>query len=141
MIQDIIDTIAAALADTPGIKGEPAQYVGNLGELVKQPKRLPALWLIYDGADFVGREVVDGVYAGHTMQFTVVLLAKNHRSRVDGAEACHTIIEAVRARLIGLLLSDYDAELWPVSERLIDASGPLLVYALSYQIKTSYSSS
>lgn len=140
MIQDIIDDIATALTGTPGIVGTPGQYIGDLGELAKKPKRLPALWLIYDGADFVAREVVDGIYSGHTMQFTVVLIAKNHRSRADGAEACHTIIEAVRSRLIGLLLDDYDAELWPVNERLIDASGPLLVYGLSYQIKTSYSS-
>lgn len=139
MIQDIIDSIETALTGTTGIVGEIAQFAGDIGDLVKKPKRLPALWIIYDGADFNAREVVDGDYAGHTMQFTIVLLAKNHRSREDGAEACHAIIEAVRAKLIGLLIGTY-GELWPVRERLIDASGPLLVYGLSYSIKTSYSS-
>ena len=139
MIQDIIDGILTALEGTPGVVGEIDQWAGDIAALAKKPKRLPALWVIYDGADFKDREVADDVEAAHTMQFTVLLLAKNHRSREDGAEACHTIIEAVRPRLIGLIFADYDAELWPVRERLIDASGPLLVYGLSYRLATTYS--
>jgi len=136
MIQEIIDAITTALAGTAGIVGDVGQYAGDIGDLVKKPKRLPALWVIYDGADFQDREV-EAIVAQHTMQFTVVLMAKNHRSRKDGAEACHPIIESVRTSLIGLMIDEY-GELWPTRERLIDASGPLMVYGLSYKIETSY---
>ncbi len=141
MIQEIIDAIKTALEATPGVVGDIEQYAGDIAELVKKPRRLPVLWVIYNGADFEGRKVVDNVLARHTMQFTVVLIAKNHRSRADGAEACHTVIEAVRTRLIGLVIAEFGAELWPVRESLIDATGPLLVYGLTYRLKADYSAS
>ena len=140
MIQDIIDDICTALVDTPNVVSPAEQYTGEIADVVRHARQLPALRVIYDGANFNGREV-EAVSAYHTMQFTVVLIAKNHRSREDGAEACHTIIEDVRTRLIGRLVDDDIGELWPVRETLIDANGPLLVYGLSYNILTEYESS
>ena len=140
MIQEIIDSIITTLAGIPDVVGEIDQFAGDIDELAKKPKRLPALWVIYDGANFEDRKVMDGVLVDHTMQFSVVVIVKNHRSRADGAEACHNIIEAVRNRLIGLVMGDY-GELWPVRENLVAATGPLLVYGLSYRLKTEYPSS
>jgi phage gp37-like protein len=137
MIQEIIDDIISALVGIPDVVGEIDQFAGDINELAKKPKRLPALWVVYDGADFEDRKVDDGVLVDHTMQFSVVLISKNHRSRADGAEACHGIIEAVRDRLIGLVIGQY-GELWPLREHLIAATGPLFVYGLTYRLKTEY---
>ena len=140
MIQEIIDSIITALDGTPDVTGEIDQFAGDIDELAKKPKRLPALWVVYDGANFEDRKIMDAVQVDHTMQFSVILIVKNHRSRSDGAEACHGIIESVRSRLIGLVMGDY-GELWPVRENLVAATGPLLVYGLSYRLKTEYPSS
>ena len=135
MIQESIDSIIAALTGISEITGEIDQFAGDIEELEKKPKRLPALWVVYDGASFQDRETEE-VRADHTMQFSVILIVKNHRSRKDGAEACHGIIEGVRDRLLGLVIGD--GELWPIRERLAVASGPLLVYQLSYKLEDIY---
>lgn len=139
MIQESIDDIITALGDISEAAGGVDQFAGDIEELKSKPKRLPALWVLYDGASFEDRKMEE-ILAEHTMNFTIVLIAKNHRSRADGAEACHLIIEAVRDRLIGRIVENV-GELWPVRERLIMASGPLLVYGLNYRIEAEYTSS
>ncbi|PID40655.1 MAG: hypothetical protein CR984_02050 [Proteobacteria bacterium] len=136
MIQETIDDIITALTGTPGIQGAPEQFAGNINDLAKKPQRLPALWVVYNGASFESRRT-EAILARHTMQFSVILIAKNHRSRADGAEACHPIIEAIRPRLFGRLVTDV-GELWPEREQLISAVGPLFVYGLNYKIETKF---
>lgn len=135
MIQESIDSIIAALTGAPGVTGEIEQFAGDIEDLKNKPKRLPALWVVYDGASFKDRETEE-VRVDHTMQFSAILIVKNHRSRKDGAEACHPIIEGVRDRLLGLVIGN--GELWPTYERLAVAAGPLLVYQLSYKLKDTY---
>jgi len=135
MIQESIDSIITALTGIPEVTGEIEQFAGDIEDLAKKAKRLPALWVVYNGATFDDRETED-VQVDHTMRFSVILVAKNHRSRKDGAEACHIIIEGVRDRLLGLVIGD--GELWPAQERLAVATGPLLVYELNYKLGGTY---
>jgi phage gp37-like protein len=135
MIQDIIEAICDELADTEGIVGDVIQHAGDVGDLIGQPKRLPALWVVYDGAVFQERRLIGAVRAEHVMRVTVVLMAASHRSRADGAEGCYGIIEAVRTKLIGHQVGAY-GELWPEKEALIDAGASLLVYGLTYRLAT-----
>ena len=143
MIQETIDDVITALGDTPGIREDVEQFAGNINELAGRTKKLPALRVMYGGADFEDR-LTEDILARHTMRITVVLIAKNHRSRADGAEACHPIIESVRSRLIGRIVTHAGAtigELWPEREQLISAEGPLFVYGLNYNIEAEYTSS
>lgn len=136
MLQTIIEAIATRLTGIEGVIGEPAVWAGDIEEAIGQPKRLPAMWVVYTGADFSPRQTIGGAYYTHELAFTIVLAATNARSRADGAATCHEIIEAVRALLIGYQISDY-GELWPEKEELIDAAGALLVYGLSYRMEVS----
>ena len=137
MIQEIIDDIIDRLSGTPGIKGDPEPLAGDLDEQGNLPKQLPGLLVAYEGADFSPRKLIGAVRADHVMRVTVVLIAKSHKSRAKGAEACHTIIEAIRSKLTGYKVGAY-GELWPVREALIDATGPLLVYGMTYGLSTHY---
>jgi phage gp37-like protein len=140
MIQETVDDIIAALEGTPGVKNGPAQYVGDFDDLVDKPGKLPALWVVYNGATFEERDTED-VLAPHEMRFTVLLLVKNYRSRADGAEACYPIIEVVRDRLIGRIVAhegETIGELWPEREGLVSSTGPLLIYGLRYGMRAEY---
>jgi phage gp37-like protein len=136
MLQTIIEAIVTRLTGIEDVVGLPDVWAGDIEQVVSQPKRLPALWVVYQGADFAPRQTIGGTYYTHTLHFTVVLAATNARSRADGAATCHEIIEAVRGLLIGYKVSDY-GELWPEKEELIDAAGALLVYGLAYRMEVS----
>jgi hypothetical protein len=135
MIETIQDDIITQLEK---IDGGPAVGVwqGDIESLIKTPQRLPALHVIYQGADFEEKRVIGLNRADHTMIFLVVLIAKNVKSREEGAAASYTIIEAVRSYLIGHQIAPYGF-LWPVNEDLILAEGGILVYGLAYRIKTN----
>lgn len=135
MIETIQDAIITELQK---ITGGPAVGVwqGDIEDLLKSPQRLPALYVIYQGADFEEKRVIGLNRADHTMIFMVVLIAKNVKSREAGAAASYTIIEAVRSYLIGHQIAPYGF-LWPVKEDLILAEGGILVYGLTYRVKTN----
>ncbi|MCK9195442.1 MAG: Gp37 family protein [Syntrophales bacterium] len=103
-------------------------WQGDIEELLKTPQGLPALNVVYRGADFEEKQT-DG---GHTMNFMIILVGKNVRSRKAGVSSCNAIIEAVRGVLIGYQVEGFD-KLWPVSEDLMLARGGILVYALNYK--------
>lgn len=138
MIQDIINDIISALSDTPGLMIPPEPFAGDLKDIANHARRLPAVYVSYDGATFDRRET-ESLFAPHTMRFTMLLISKNHRSREDGAEASYAMIEDIRTRLIGRFVDDY-GELWPDRESLISAVGPLLIYGLTYRIGVEYPS-
>ncbi len=127
MIEEYQTAIIEELEGISGVNTVDA-WQGDIEELLKTPQKLPALNVIYRGADFEEKQT-DG---GHNMNFLVMLVAKNFRSRATGAANCNTIIEAVRGKLIGFAAEGFDT-LWPVSEDLILARGGILVYALNYQ--------
>lgn len=127
MIEEYQTGIIGELADIAGVNTVEA-WQGDIEELLKTPQKLPALNVVYRGADFEENQV-DG---GHAMNFLIMLVGKNVRSRAAGAASCNTIIEAVRGKLIGYQAAGFDP-LWPVSEDLILARGGILVYALNYK--------
>ncbi len=127
MIEEYQTGIIEELEKITGVNTVDA-WQGDIEELLKSPQKLPALNVIYRGAEFEENQT-DG---GHTMNFLIMLVGKNFRSRAAGAASCNTIIEAVRGKLIGLQVTGFDA-LWPVSEDLILARGGILAYALNYR--------
>jgi len=137
MIQTIIEAVVTALSSVSGLAGGVTQHAGDIEALTSQPRRLPALWVLYDGAQFSGRDTVGDDRAEHVMRVTVVLLASSHRSRADAAESAYTIIEAVRDALTGLEVSPH-GELWPDREQLIDVEGALQIYAMTYAMTTEH---
>jgi hypothetical protein len=136
MIETIQDDIIDHLILIEAVGGRAGVWQGDIDELLKTPQRLPALFVIYQGADFAEKSVIGLNRADHTMDFLVVLIAKNAKSREAGAAACYTIIETVRSYLIGHKINPY-GYLWPTKEDLILAEGGLLVYGLGYRLKTN----
>jgi phage gp37-like protein len=133
MIDMVQDGIMERLRTIDGVADVDA-WQGEIEDLLKQPKRLPALYVIYQGAEFDEKKVIGSNVARHRMEFLVVLIAKNLRSRTEGAITCYGIIEAVRARLIGHRI-DPHGMLWPVSEELIAVVNGVQVYGLNYRMK------
>jgi hypothetical protein len=134
MIETIQDAIITQLLKITGV-GSVGVWQGDVEDLLKTPQRLPALNVIYQGAEFDEKKVVGINRADHRMDFLIVLVSKNLKSRDAGASEAYTIIEAVRNYLIGHQISPY-GWLWPVREDLVMAEGGLLVYGLNYRLKT-----
>ena len=80
-------------------------WQGDIEDLLKSPQRLPALNVIYHGADFDEKKVIGTNRADHQMDFLIVLVSRNLKSREAGASEAYTIIEAVRNYLIGHQIS------------------------------------
>ena len=132
MIETIQDAIITKLEEITSVNTV-GVWQGDIDDLLKAPQRLPALHVIYQGSDFEEKRTIGGDQPGFAMDFLIVLVGKSLRSREAGASSCYTIIEAVRDKLIGYQVEDYDI-LWPVKEDLLLAEGGLLVYGLNYRM-------
>jgi phage gp37-like protein len=133
MIDTVQDGIMERLRTIAGV-AEVDAWQGEIEDLLKQPKRLPALYVVYQGAEFEEKKTIGANTARHWMEFLVVLVAKNLRSRAEGALTCYGILEAVRAQLIGHIIEPHGM-LWPVAEELVAAVGGTLVYGMTYRMK------
>ncbi len=133
MITETSDAILSRLKEIPGIKTF-GEWAGQVEDLLRKPQLLPSLHVVYNGAKFSPQEIIGGNVAPHRMNFAVILISRNLRSRQSGALACYQIIESVRAKLIGYQVAA--GGLWPVEEELISASKGVLAYGLEYTIDT-----
>jgi phage gp37-like protein len=132
MIETIQDDIITQLEKISGIKSV-GVWQGDIDDLLKSPQQLPALAVIYQGADFDEKRNMGENRARHQMDFLIVVIQRNLKSREDGASSAYTIIEAVRNYLIGHWVNPY-GYFWPVKEDLLSAGGGFLVYGLSYRM-------
>lgn len=135
MIDTIQDDILTQLTNVSGVKTVGA-WQGDLEDLLAVPLKLPALQVVYRGASFEEKQVMGSNRADHRMEFLIWLLSRNLKSRAEGGETCYTIIEAVRAKLVGRRITGYGM-LWPVNEDLVFAEGGTLVYGMTYRIDTN----
>jgi phage gp37-like protein len=131
MIEEAQDAIITELDDISAVNTV-GVWQGEIESLIRTPQRLPALHVIYQGADFEEIKTAGADTPGHAMDFMIVLVAKNAKSREAGASACYAVIEAVRTKLIGLRI--HGDLLWPVKEDLLFAEGGILVYGLNYRL-------
>jgi phage gp37-like protein len=134
MIQTIVEAVITELEKVTGVVTVD-QWVGDIEPVIRAPARLPALYAVYSGSKFSGKNIIGSNQADHTMEITVVALARNVRSDVEGSEACYTLIEAVRSKLIGHVITNYGF-LWPVAEDLLYSEKGILCYGLRYKIDT-----
>lgn len=132
MIEEIQEDIIGRLEEVSGVKTV-GVWQGDVDDLLRMPQRLPALHVIYQGADFEEKRTIGGDQPGLALDFLIVLVCKSLRSREAGASSGYSIIEAVRGKLIGYQAGGYDL-LWPVKEDLILAEGGTLVYGLNYRM-------
>lgn len=131
MIEEIQDAIIVELEEITGVKTV-SVWQGDIDDLLKMPQQWPALHVIYQGADFEVFEQA-GDRPALAMDFMIVLVGKSLKSRSAGASSCYILIEAVRTKLIGLQVTDYDF-LRPVREELLFAEGGILVYGMTYRM-------
>ena len=135
MLKDIQDNILTQLTGTTGVKTLDV-WAGAVEELLKQPQLLPALNLIYQGCGFKEKQVIGANIAPNDMTFMFVITNKNLKSRRTCSEDIYTVIEAVRAKLIGHQIGAY-GYLWPVSEELIEAESGTMMYGLIYKVTST----
>jgi hypothetical protein len=134
MLSEIHADIVSRLSEITAAKTvEP--WLGEEESLLTQPAKLPGLYVAYDGATFEAKKVVGSNRADLAMIFTIIVINKNLQSRAAGAEDIYTLIEAVRAKLIGYTVLTY-GWLWPIGEELIAAETGYLVYGLKYRLST-----
>jgi hypothetical protein len=138
VIEEIQNGIIEALEGIPGVRGRVEGWQGDIEDLLKVPQKLPALAVIYQGADFGEKKTIGSNAAPHRMEFLVVLAARSMRSREAGSVTAYGIIEGVRTALIGRSIAPW-GWLWPVGEDLVLADGGLLVYGLKYRMDTEVS--
>lgn len=133
MISAICADIISAITGLTGVKSVGA-WAGDVDSLLQMPQNLPGLYLVYNGADFdEGPATMGTVKVDTDMSFQVLLIVNNPRSPAAAATAAWTIMELVRAALIGRQVLTYD-KLWPVKEDLIFSEGGLLVYSMDYTL-------
>jgi len=134
VIEDIQNAIITELQKITSVMTV-GVWQGDVDELMSMPQRLPALFVIYQGAEFEEKRVIGSNRADHRMDFLIVLVCRSLKSRSDGASVAYEVIEAVRSALIGYQISGY-GWLWPVKEDLVMSEGGLLVYGLTYRMNT-----
>jgi hypothetical protein len=133
MIEAILNDIMEGLRAIEGM-AEVDLWQGEIEDLMTKPKRLPGFYPIYQGAEFDEKIVIGANVARLRMEFQIVLIAQNLRSRAAGAITCFDLIEAARAVLIGRKIAPYGM-LWPVKEDLIAVVSGTQVYGLTYRMK------
>ncbi|NPU85552.1 MAG: hypothetical protein HPY65_13830 [Syntrophaceae bacterium] len=132
MIQEIINDILTQLTGIEGVATADA-WQGDLKELLKQPKKIPALYAVYEGCTFGENQIVGGIQAPCNLDFLVLLIGGNLKGRAQAASTCYPFIEAVRSALTGHEVSPY-GNLWPLREELVLAEGGILAYGLTYRM-------
>ena len=135
MLETVQNQIILQLRKISAVKSV-GVWQGETEDLLKSPQRLPALSVIYQGAEFNPKKVIGVNRADYQMDFLILLISKNLKSREEGTSDAYTIIEAVRNYLIGHRIDPYGS-LWPISEELVLAEGGLLVYGLNYRMETN----
>lgn len=133
MITEATDAILARLREIPGLK-KVEDWHGEIDALLAQAINLPALWLVYTGAQFQPKTLLGSNTAQHSMEWTVVVVDKSLRGPDAAAPGCYAIIEQVREKLIGYNVGD--SWLWPLGEQLILSDKGKLAYALGYATET-----
>jgi phage gp37-like protein len=132
MLETMQNAIIGELEDINGVKTVDT-WQGTVDELLKTPLKMPSLHVVYQGGVFQPFEQV-GQWTTCAMDFLIILIAQNQKSRQAGSVAANLIIESVRDKLIGFQIADYDF-LRPIREDLLMAQGGILAYGLIYGLK------
>lgn len=139
MLTETSDAILARLGAIPGIN-HTGEWAGEIEDLLKQPHKLPAAFVIYGGSGFGNGPVAMGTAIAPAAQsWSVILIAKNLRSRAEGALEAYAYIERIRAAAAAGGLTKFpvaDGWLWPEREELISAKGGVLVYGIDFTLET-----
>lgn len=132
MLSEIQTDIIQQLSSVSGV-ATVGVWAGDVDELLEQPQRLPAVYVVFDGADYEPYDRA-GDNTTAAFDFLVIVVARHLKSRADGAATAYDIIEGVRSALIGHQVGDFDF-LRPVREDLITTSGGILVYGCVYRLQ------
>jgi len=132
-IEQTSSTILNRLKEIQGVK-TCDDWGGEIDDLLKKAHTMPGLFLVYGGAQFGPKEVIDNDQATLFDRWIVVATDKNLRAADAAATGCYRLLDAVRKKLIGF---DYGGGwLWPVSENLIYSAGGMMAYACEYTTET-----
>ena len=131
MLETIQNNIIAELEAIYGIKTVGA-WQGDVESLLQMPQKMPSLHVVYQGAKFepfnqVGEPTIS------SLDYLIILIVQNQKSREDASVAAYTIINAVRNLLIGHQIGAYGF-LRPTQEDLLMAAGSIIAYGLTYSM-------
>lgn len=131
-IEQIEDIIISTIKTVPAIVTECNTWQGDIADLISQPQRHPAVWVVYQGCTFGEKRVISSNIVMQDMRFVLALIVRNLRSRKDGSRGAYQLIEDIRGRLKGKSLSPLDGYLWPVKEDLVLLEAGVFAYGLEY---------
>ncbi|HSV27253.1 MAG TPA: hypothetical protein VLH60_05110 [Sedimentisphaerales bacterium] len=131
MIQEIQTVIVAKLNDINGVSV--TAWQGDIDELLDSPQTLPCIQVIYNGAAFGPRKAMPYRQWDTGMEFLLIVIAKDNASRATAAQEAYGIIEDVRDKLAGYVVTGYGA-LEPEKEERLMAVGGVLMYGLTYRL-------
>ncbi len=126
MLTNIQNTITAALTGLELFK-DVGFWQGDLGEVIKNPARLPAAWVLFTGLQFTEPYTRPTVIPPCYVSFTVVLVARNLAGPNRTAES-YDQIDSVCAALSGLE-TEYGS-LWPGAVELSSVEHGITVYSV-----------
>jgi phage gp37-like protein len=129
MIQEIQTAIVAELDEIDGVTV--TAWQGDIEELLDSPLTPPCIQVIYQGAAFGPRKTMGYRQWDTVMEYLIVVTDKDNASRIGAAQDCYTVIESVRSRLAGHVVTGYGA-LEPVKEERLMSVGGVVMYGLTY---------
>jgi len=136
-IEQLEDLIITTVLDQVSGLRDCAPWQGPIEDLLKQPKNLPAVWVIYTGGGHEAKATIGSNYHNRNMKFTLALIVQNLRSRKDGARGAYEFIEGINDCLTGLSLLPLAGFLWPVRDDLIDIASGMFIYGLEFERRFS----
>ena len=110
-----------------------AAWQGDVDSLLKMPQNMPSLHVVYQGARFEPFDQV-GEPTISSLDYLLILIVQNQKSREDASAAAYTIIESVRDQLTGHQIGAYGF-LRPKLEDLLMAEGGIIAYGLTYSME------
>jgi hypothetical protein len=132
MLEIIQNDIIGQVTAIEDIKTADA-WQGDVDSLLKMPQKMPSLHVVYQGAKFEPFDQV-GEPTITSLEYLLVLIVQNQKSREGASVAAYTIIEAVRGKLTGHQIGAYGF-LRPKQEDLLMAAGSILAYGLTYSME------
>ncbi|MEN6422078.1 MAG: hypothetical protein ABFD76_09025 [Smithella sp.] len=128
-IQDDIITQLSAIEEVKTVE----VWQGDVESLLKMPQKMPSLHVVYQGAKFEPFDQV-GEPTISSLDYLLILIVQNQKSREGASVAAYTIIESVREKLTGHQTGAYGF-LRPKQEDLLMAQGSILTYGLIYSME------
>lgn len=131
LMEGVEAAIIGAL-DATGVFVESGRWMGNIDELLTQPKRMPSAWVSYKSSVYGPREVLGVNRVTRDEQWNIILFASAQSGLAREQAGIYAAIAAVRAELTGLAIEE--SEMWPITDKRVDVINGVVLHELTFTI-------